>query len=268
MRTLFCISRATRMRCLRSNQSVNQRIRRISVWRLTQKSVRILCPGDNLKSKWRTQWVCGVRPRRGFFSTEIIKIKCPKGIIVSKINGIWCPRRAAGFVKEGQCSGRKGPGKGRSPADARAPLSGPGREGRRLLQRLRPPLGPRRSKGLVGPASWPYHGCGFVRRLTSLAARKSLHAPFLDPRGHQRACTGKRPASWEEACSAYHSGGDEAPLTSGVPHHAPPDLAVFSAPPLSHTHSRRDPGEGRRLRDGVMLIIRGRQPTHHSWHLH
>ncbi len=31
----------------------------------------------------------------------------------------------------------------------------------------------------------------------------------------------------------------------------------FSAPPLSHTHSRREPGEGRRIRDGEMLIIRG-----------
>ncbi len=52
---------------------------------------------------------------------------------MSKINrGIWCPRCAARVVKEGQCSGRKGPGKGRSPAAARAPLSGPEREGRRL----------------------------------------------------------------------------------------------------------------------------------------
>ncbi len=41
---------------------------------------------------------------------------------MSKTNGIWCPRRAARVVKEGQCSGRKGPGKGRSPAAARAPL--------------------------------------------------------------------------------------------------------------------------------------------------
>ncbi len=31
----------------------------------------------------------------------------------------------------------------------------------------------------------------------------------------------------------------------------------FSAPPLSHTHSRQEPGEGRRIRDGEMLIIRG-----------
>ncbi len=92
----------------------------------------------------------------------------------------------------------------------------------------------------------------------------SLNAPFLDPRGHQRACTGKRPVSRGEAHSAYNSGGDEAPFTSGVPHYTPPDLAVFSAPPLSHTHSRREPGEGRRLRDGEMLIIRGRQPTRHN----
>ncbi len=49
---------------------------------------------------------------------------------MSKINrGIWCPRRAVGFVKEGQCSRRKGPGKGRSPAAARAPCWGPGTRG-------------------------------------------------------------------------------------------------------------------------------------------
>ncbi len=91
----------------------------------------------------------------------------------------------------------------------------------------------------------------------------SLNAPFLDPRGHQHACTGKRPVSRGEAHSAYNSGCDEAPFPSGVPHHTPPDLAIFSAPPLSHTHSRREPGEGRRLRDGVTMIMRGRQPTRH-----
>ncbi len=73
-----------------------------------------------------------------------------------------------------------------------------------------------------------------VRRLMSLAARKSLYAPFLDPRGHQRACTEKRPVSRGEAPSGFNSGGDEASFTSGVPHHTPPDLAV-SAPLLSHT---------------------------------
>ncbi len=44
-----------------------------------------------------------------------------------------------------------------------------------------------------------------VRWLTSLAARKSLYAPFQDPRGHQRACTGKRPVSRGEAPSAFNT---------------------------------------------------------------
>ncbi len=108
-------------------------------------------------------------------------------------------------MKEGQCSGRKGPGKGRSPAAARAPLRGPGREGRWLFQRLRPPLGPRQhSMGLVGPASWPdgrLAGAVLVRTAGPAArafgGTRSLNAPFLDPRGHQRACTGKRPVSRE-----------------------------------------------------------------------
>ncbi len=41
----------------------------------------------------------------------------------------------------------------------------------------------------------------------------------------------------------------------------------FSAPPLSHTHSRREPGEGRRIRDGEMLIIRGEatDSSHMVW---
>ncbi len=128
---------------------------------------------------------------------------------MSKINrGIWCPRCAARVVKEGQCSGRKGPGKGRSPAAARAPLSGPEREGRRLLQRLRPPSGHGTSGDDTArhPGPSAVYGCGSC----------SLNAPFLDPRGHQRACTGKRPVSRGEAHSAYNSGGDEAPFTSGV----------------------------------------------------
>ncbi len=52
--------------------------------------------------------------------------------------------------------------------------------------------------------------------LTFLAARKSLYAPFLDPRGHQRACTGKKSVSRGEAPLAFNSGGDEASFTSGV----------------------------------------------------
>ncbi len=88
-------------------------------------------------------------------------------------------------------------------------------------------LRPAALRGIKRPgilARQPSHECG----------TRSLNAPFLDPRGHQRACTGKRPVSRGEAHSAYNSGGDEAPFTSGVPHHTPPDLAV-SATLLSHT---------------------------------
>ncbi len=88
-------------------------------------------------------------------------------------------------------------------------------------------------------------GPSAVSRVRSSA----LDAPFLDPRGHQRACTGKRPVSRGEAQPAYNSGGDEAPLqVCASSHTARP--GCFSAPPLSHTHSRREPGQGRRLRDG------------------
>ncbi len=109
-----------------------------------------------------------------------------------------------------------------------------------------------------------HHGPSAVSRVQY----SLLNAPFLDPRGHQRACTGKRLVSRGEAHSAYNSGGDEATFTSDVPHHMPPDLAVFSAPPLSYTHSCQEPGEGRRLRDGEMLIIRGRQLTRHNTYIH
>ncbi len=50
---------------------------------------------------------------------------------------------------------RKGPGKGRSPAAARAPLSGPGRKGWRLPLAALSSFGPWRFRGLYGPASWP-----------------------------------------------------------------------------------------------------------------
>ncbi len=97
--------------------------------------------------------------------------------------------------------------------------------------------------GHNGPASWPFcHIAGAI--LCGLAAHSSGNAGSL------------------------YSGGDEAPFTSGVPHHTPPDLAFFSAPPLSHTHSLREPGEGRRLRDRVMLIIKGRQQTHHNIYIY
>ncbi len=113
-----------------------------------------------------------------------------------------------GLWRRGSVSRRKGPDKGRSPADACAPLLGSGSEGRWLLQRLRLPLGPRCLTGLVGPASWPrwpYHGCSFVRNAGPAAhVSGCTEVPLrLDPRGHQRACMGKRLVSWGEACSAF-----------------------------------------------------------------
>ncbi len=158
-------------------------------------------------------------------------------------------------MKEGQCFGRKGPGKGRSPAAARAPLSGPEREERRL----HPPS----AHGTSGDYTARHPGPSAVSRVRHLLPQRSLPGPMRTP-----ACTGKRPVSRGEAHSAYNSGGDEAPFTSGVPHHTPPDLAVFNAPPLSHTHSRREPGEGRQLRDGEMLIIRERQPTRRNIYIY
>ncbi len=108
-------------------------------------------------------------------------------------------------MKDGQCSRRKGPGKGRSPAAARAPLAGPGREGRRLCVAASSSFGPRRFWGLYGPASWPVSrlaGAVLVRTAGPAArafgGTRSLNAPFLDPREHQCACTGKRPVSPEE----------------------------------------------------------------------
>ncbi len=146
------------------------------------------------------------------------------------------------IVKEGQCSGRKGPGKGRSPAAARAPLSGPEREGRRLLQRLfllratAPP-------GMIRPGILARQPC------TGAAAAPSTHPSWTheDTSVHAR---GKRPVSRGEAQPAYKQrrwwGSIYVRCASS--HAARP--GCFSAPPLSHTHSRREPGEGRRLRDG------------------
>ncbi len=90
---------------------------------------------------------CGVRPRRGFYSTEIIKIKCPKGKIVSKTNrgsGVLVVLR--GTVKEGQCSERKGSEEG---GGVRQPHKLPTAPGRRL-----PP---------AASSSWPTALCGDKR---------------------------------------------------------------------------------------------------------
>ncbi len=158
-------------------------------------------------------------------------------------------------MKEGQCSGRKGPGKGRSPAAARAPLSGPEREGRRLLLAASSSFGPRPLQGLYGPASWP------VSRVTGAALALSTLPSWTheDTSVHARG----RDRSPEERCTRHITAAVMRLHSLQVCLITHRQTCCFSAPPPSHTHSRREPGEGRRLRDGEMLIIRGRQPTRH-----
>ncbi len=101
----------------------------------------------------------------------------------------------------------------------RSPLRSGARGGGGFLWWLRP-RDPRRFLGINSPASWPVSripGAVLVRNVGPAAHGSggagslyagSLYAPFLDPRGHQCACTGKRPVSWGEAHSAYNIGGD------------------------------------------------------------
>ncbi len=162
---------------------------------------------------------------------------------MSKINrGIWCPRCAARVVKEGQCSGRKGPGKGRSPVAARAPHLGPGARGRRLPSAASSSYGPAALPD-VRPAilaRQPFHGCG-------PPTRRSLPGPTRTPAcmhgGRDRSPEERRTRHITAAVMRLHS-----LQVCASSHAARP--GCYSAPPLSHTHSRREPGEGRRLRDG------------------
>ncbi len=153
-----------------------------------------------------------------------------------------------GLWRRGSVSGRKSPGKGRSPAAARAPLSGPEREGRRLLLALHPPSA-HGTSGDLRPgilARQPCHGCGTC----------SLNAPFLDPRGPSVHARG-RDRSPEERRTRHITAAVMRLIhfRCAASHAARP--GHFQRP-SSLTHPlRREPGEGRRLRDGEMLIIRG-----------
>ncbi len=147
------------------------------------------------------------------------------------LQGLW--RR--GSVLEGRVQVRGGVWQPHAlPSEVR------GTRGRWLLQRLRLPLGPRRSTGLVRPGILALTAVSRVR-----FAWKSLYAPFLVSWGHQHACMGKRPVSRGEVPSAFNIGGDEGfiHVRCASSHAARP--GCFSASPLSHSHSRREPGEGR-----------------------
>ncbi len=81
----------------------------------------------------------------------------------------------------------------------------------------------------------PYYGCSFVR--TAGTAAHVSGGTEVSPRGHQRACTGKRPVSRGEARSASKQlrwwGSIRFRCASS--HAASP--GCFIAPPLSHTHT-------------------------------
>ncbi|KAL0166218.1 hypothetical protein M9458_038062, partial [Cirrhinus mrigala] len=126
---------------------------------------------------------------------------------------------------EGQCSEGKGPGKGRSPTAARAPLCGP--SGfvhlglRHFLEIERPGILARSrltcavhlvTSAVLDPSTLP----SWTHEDTSVHARGRDRSPE------------------ERRARHFNSGGDEASFTSGVPHHMPPDLAV-SVPLLSRT---------------------------------
>ncbi len=111
-------------------------------------------------------------------------------------------------------------------------------------------FGPRHFGGLNGPASWP------VSRLTGAALDPSTLPSWthedtsVHARGIDRSPEERRTRHITAAVTRLHS-----LQVCASSHAARPGCS--SAPPLSHTHSRREPGEGRRLRDGEMLIIRG-----------
>ncbi|KAL0151735.1 hypothetical protein M9458_052961, partial [Cirrhinus mrigala] len=80
-------------------------------------------------------------------------------------------------------------------------------------------------------------------------ARPSTHPSWT----HEDTSVHARGRDWspeERRARHFNSGGDEASFTSGVPHHTPPDLDVSAPLLLPHAHSRREPGEGRRLPTG------------------
>ncbi len=196
--------------------------------------IYVYCDG---RSKRQAQWVWR-QASEGLLLNRNNKIK--RGKSVQNKQGFWCPRQAAGYVKEGQCSEGRVQVRGgvrrphTLPSDVRVTRGGG------FSSRLRLSW-PTALDGTGRPgilARQPYRGCCFRLDRGSGGSRLWPHGSpstlpswtHEDTSVHAR----KRPVSRGEEHSAYNSGGDEAPFTSGVPHYMPPDLAV-SAPLLSHT---------------------------------
>ncbi len=204
----------------------------------------IYCGG---RSKRQTQWVWRQASERLLFNRnnkivskgdEVSKINSGSGVLVV-LRGLW--RR--GSVLEGRVQVRGGV---------------------RWPHALPPWVRGARAAASVG---------GFVLLWARGASRGTARhpgpsAPFLDPRGHQRACTGKRPVSRGEAHSAYNSGSDEAPFTSGVCLITRRQTWLFQHP-SSLTHPLPSEAWWRAAIKGRgVLIIRGRQPTRHNTHIY
>ncbi len=92
LRMLFCVSHTTKIRCFRSNQSVNKRRKRIRVAQLTQNSIRSLRPADILQNGATVTWM-----KRGgdeLFNKVVIFIffaykKYSRCIITFRLNHWW-----------------------------------------------------------------------------------------------------------------------------------------------------------------------------------
>ncbi len=107
------------------------------------------------------------------------------------------------------------------------------------VSRVRSSSGPRVRQLAPSAASIPSTLPSWTHEDTSVHARGRDRSPEERRTRHITAAVMRLPSL--QVCASSHA--------------ARP--GCFSAPPLSHTHSRREPGEGRRIRDGEMLIIRG-----------
>ncbi len=138
---------------------------------------------------------------------------------VSKIN------RGSGVLvmlgeswRKGQCSGRRGPGKGRSTAAACAPYLGPGCEGAVPSSSGFVLLDPQRFAGINGPASWPVSrttGTALIRT-AGTAARVFGDPPTLPSWTHEDTSVHARGRDWspEERRARHLKGSYYALLQS------------------------------------------------------
>ncbi len=159
-------------------------------------------------------------------------------------------------MKEGQCSKRKGPGKGAESGGHTCSALGSGVRGSAASFSGFVLLLACGASGGIRPgilARQPSRGCGTRRSTLPSWTHEdtSVHA-----RGRDRSPEERRTRHITAAVMRLHS--LQVCLITRY------QTWLFSVPLLSHTHSHREPGEGRRLRDGEMLIIRGRQPTRHT----